>query len=216
MYTRNIVIFAILGALALTNGSALSQENKLPPAVISSTQKEAASHLVLHLSAKTPVVTPQDACFCLVASIENQGKTPITLIQPGDGSDDAWRTPIVGYSVINASDAKTKHPDTIPPPLFQIRCGNMNGGIGIIKLAPGKQEQVRMLPGFDCRLWLRLLAPGRYRIVFYYTNDPVRDPYHSDGPSPSDPRIRASTPCVLRSNEIVLTIVAPASVKAPQ
>lgn len=214
MYSRNIVIFAVLGALALTNGGALSQENKLRVAPTAEKQQVAVPHLVLHLRAKKPVVTPQEAGFCLVASIANRGTTPVTLIQPGDGSDVAWRTPIVGYSVINASDTKAKH----PMPLIQcFRCGNMNGGIGTIKLAPGKQEEVRMLPGFDGGLWLRLSFPGQYRIVFYYTNDPVREfSYHPGGPSPSDPRIKASTPCVLRSNEIVLTVVAPVALKPPQ
>ena len=52
------------------------------------------------------------------ATIINQGKKPVTLVLPGDGSESGWRTPVVGWSVVSAAEPRQTHP--AEPPLFPV------------------------------------------------------------------------------------------------
>ena len=63
-------------------------------------QKAAPDDLVLHIAAKETTVT-QGQHPQITAIISNQGKMPVTLVVPGDGSESAWRTPVIGWSAIN-------------------------------------------------------------------------------------------------------------------
>jgi hypothetical protein len=141
----------------------------------------------------------------LTAHIRNDGNTPVTLVQPGDGSNCGWRTPIVGWSVLPA-DSTESHPAN-PPLCKGGRCGNVNAlkPDEIFTLQPGESRE---LSG-----WLGPLpidADGAYRVHLYYTNDP--DIKWSGLPlSPHDPaamrRLKDSTPVQLISNELKLHVI---------
>jgi hypothetical protein len=138
-------------------------------------------------------------------TISNRGSNSVTLVTPGDGSEDAWRTPVVGWSMLPA-DTTQKHPET-PSRGIVARCGNING----IKLS----EVFALKPGEDKHLehwigWLAFQTPGKFRIVFYYQNVPdmkiqgVPLEEHEKG---AIKRIRRSTPCKLVSNEVVIEVL---------
>src|SRR5262249_20465372 len=136
---------------------------------------------------------------------ENRGKTPVILIRPGDGSDCGWRTPITGWSVIDTRKPSAKHPAT-PRLNTNLRCGNLDpfSPKELFTLLPGKRMQI--MPYFYN--W-PYYSPGRYRVVFYYINDPTKQWNMALGEAPVPPAdrlIKGSTACRLRSNELILTI----------
>ena len=141
------------------------------------------------------------------ATITNNGKQAVTLVGAGDGSSRAWRTPIIGFSVINVADTKAKHPDSMPP-IVQVRgCGKMSG--------PAAKEIVRVAPGGSVTFsdWLSpgTFFTGTYRVVFYYRNDPALRwrglPLAPGGHnSKLMDRVKTSTPCTLKSKELRITV----------
>ena len=53
-------------------------------------------------------------------TLTNDGNEAVTLVHPGDGSESGWRTPVIGWSIINARE-------NVPMPNDQRRdCGNIN------------------------------------------------------------------------------------------
>src|SRR5262245_58854430 len=74
--------------------------------------------------------------------ISNRGTNSVTLVQPGDGSDCAWRTPIVGWSILPVTATDQKQPAT--PALFKApRCGNINSidHSEVFTLKPGESHR---------------------------------------------------------------------------
>jgi hypothetical protein len=145
-------------------------------------------------------------------TIENKSKKTATLVMPRDGSDYGWRTPIVGWSMIPVSKdgAEVKGQQHPKEPLLkrQPRCGNINAlrMDDIFELKPGEKKVI------DAS-WISTtanLAPGQYKAVFYYTNDPgkrVMGIPLGRNEAGAERAIKRSTQCDLISNEIVVTVV---------
>ncbi len=141
----------------------------------------------------------------LTITLRNAGTKALTLLQPMDGSEDGWSTPIIGWSVLKAG-TDTAHPKE-PQLRTGGRCGNCN---------PLMPEDVFVLkPNETMRLngWCGSpdLPPGDHRLVFYYHNDPTKEkiglPLGRDDTNALE-QMRKSYPCRLMSNEIRLTIHA--------
>ena len=142
------------------------------------------------------------------AEIENTGSGAVSLILPGDGSESKWRTPVVGWSILPADRPELAHPAE-PPLLRGGRCGNVNSLqlSEVFTLKPGEKRALGDWigqPRFD--------RPGRYRVVFYYQNLPELRFRGLAAKAPSARIVRefrASTPCLLRSREMVVEVRPP-------
>lgn len=145
----------------------------------------------------------------LRVQIINRGVRPVTLVEPGDGSHSGWRTPLVGWSVLGEEPEGriAKHPLKVP--LYRGgRCGNTNPLTAkeVFALRPGESRDLQSWVGQP-----EFTTPGTYRVVCYYENRPsikwaglplgVND-------DAAMKRVRKSFPCLLRSNELVITIAA--------
>lgn len=142
-----------------------------------------------------------------VATVEiaNDGDGPVTLVLPGDGSTWGWRTPKIGWSILSA-DSEDPHPDWPSKP-DGLRCGNINAldADEVFTLDPGAFMPLGEWLGFPNHA----LAPGRYRVVFYYANVPDLEwqglPLGKHDAKAME-TISGSTPLTLRSNEAVIEI----------
>jgi len=163
---------------------------------------QTAPCLVLHLEAMKDMQHVADAPI-LSATIENVGSRSAVLMMPGDGSYDGWRTPRIKWSLLSANAPQAKH---TPPSLVRRfrQCGVLDPRRpgDIFTLASGEHRlvdsiSVNDLPG----------KSGQYRIVFYYQNDP-RGKTGIPGYAAPDvlEQVRQSTPCLLMSNELILTM----------
>ena len=137
--------------------------------------------------------------------IVNQGKESVTLVQPGDGSSCGWRTPLISWSVLSAENMKS-HPEKVVIHAVP-RCGNVNPitESEVVTLQPGEKMT---LNGWIGQVHGR--EPGLYRVVFYYQNDPtiIRKglPLGKDSERALK-AIQESTPCLLKSQEVLLEIL---------
>lgn len=128
--------------------------------------------------------------------LKNGGPRPVTLIQPGDGSEAGWRTPILTWQVKTLSG-------TPVAPSRGARCGNMNqlDASEVFPLRPG--EQVAL----DRWLGRPFVPDGRYVVRLVYENDPNR--LGRDG-SMAAPLVqkafRTSTPCRVQSQELLVDL----------
>jgi hypothetical protein len=142
-------------------------------------------------------------------TIRNEGKEAVTLVEPGDGSAEGWRTPIIGWSVVEVKMAadKAKHPGK-PIPVNHRRCGNINAlkAKEIIKLKSGATQALGGggwvgAPGFA--------KPGVYRVVFYYQNESGAKwtgiPLGKHDPDAMK-EVQNSCKCLLASNELTITV----------
>jgi hypothetical protein len=137
--------------------------------------------------------------------LSNPGDTAAYLVMPGDGSSYGWRTPIVGWSVIDAGLGEKQHPAE-PGLSKEPRCGNID--------ALGREELIELLPGQGTELLGYLCVPvlrhpGEYRLSFYYRNAPDLQwtglPLGEHDPGAMD-WVRNSTEVELWSNEIRVTV----------
>src|SRR5262249_21477503 len=109
--------------------------------------------------------------------------------------------PVVGWSVVPAKRGSVKH-TRLPSQPQPRRCGNLDPvhPSAVFHLAPGGSRVMEVDPP-------RFSRPGKYRMVFSYRNAPGMT-WH--GEYSCDARImeqiRHSTPCELRSNEILLMV----------
>lgn len=157
-----------------------------------------ASALELRLEVVQTPITRWDEQVIQV-HIHNVDVPEVTLVHPGDGSTDRWRTPHVGWSILPAESPES-HP---AEPVYRsdIRCGLMNAlkADEVFVLKRGESKELHAWLGFPTGL-----APGRYRAVFYYTNVPGQG-FGGDVSGEHDPvalrRLRDSTPASLVSNE---------------
>ena len=141
----------------------------------------------------------------IAVTITNRGDKPVNLVVPGGGSSRKWRTPIVGWSVISANEPDSKHPSE--PPLHKgLGCGNINS------LKPGEVFVLKKGDQKELSDWLGLLSfpgPGKYRVVFYYSNDPSIEwkgiPLGKHDEKTME-RVKNSTKCALISNELIFTV----------
>jgi hypothetical protein len=191
--------FSLVLSLAVGASIALTA-----PAPAPKDDKRAAGQdgLVLRIEAmKTEIESAKD--LRIKATLSNQGKEAVTLVLPGDGSDCAWRTPVVGWSVL--TDPKAEHPE-YPPLNKSPRCGNVNAlnSKEVFTLDPKESKQ---LEGWYSRP--ELSEPGTYRIVFYYFNEPGRKwrgvplGEHDEN---TMKKVQERSPCALRSNELVIKV----------
>jgi hypothetical protein len=136
--------------------------------------------------------------------LRNEGKVAVTLVQPGDGSDCGWRTPRIWWSVLRADDRTARHAQRQSPNRGR-RCGNVNAlkSNEVFTLKPGQGRELT---------WVgvpHLPGPGTYRMVFCYENVPGLKwrgvPLGKHDPATLK-RAQGSHPCLLRSNELKLTV----------
>jgi hypothetical protein len=133
--------------------------------------------LELHLKADTTNVKGGDKAIW-EAWIVNRGKKTVTLVQPGDGSDCGWRTPIIEWGLDELEVRKTgttteRKTERKPLCLTEgaprtMRCGNINRlrEEEVFDLAPGKEVKLSVWIGRPH------LQPGKHKIVMRYFNLP--------------------------------------------
>ena len=135
---------------------------------------------------------PADDWLEVTATLENVGSTEVVLVEPGDGSESGWRTPVLRWSarrIERGARAVTLQPEP--------RCGLMNGPqprSEVFALAPGSSRRLEM-PVFPPRLG----PPGLYEVTLTYENDPAMA-FH--GTASDDPALRPykkSTACRITS-----------------
>ncbi|MCX6639039.1 MAG: hypothetical protein NTW14_00975 [bacterium] len=139
-------------------------------------------------------------------TITNRGGESVTLVQPGDGSDIGWRTPVVGWSVIPFDQPEPEHPKD--PPLDRYgMCGDINP-IELTEVFTLKHQESKQLGG-----WVRypkFPQPGKFRVVFYYQNIPDLEvsgiPLGRHDAAALE-LIKRSTTCKLISNEMIITVL---------
>ena len=181
---RTTIISALL-LLAVTIGC---EHQKTPPKID------------IVLATATPVIkagqTPQ-----ISISLINRGNKSVTLVKPGDGSLDGWRTPIFLWSGINADYSLG-------------RCGNINAlkKEEVFKIEPGKMVQLdsgwiqaSLLAQFPAQL-------GTYQVAFNYENVPKLE-WTGIPLGRHDwfamRQVRNSTPFKGTSNTVTITVVDP-------
>jgi hypothetical protein len=133
----------------------------------------------------------------LTATLVNRGTAPITLVAPGDGSDDGMRTPVTWLSIRRGRER------VIPNPLRR-RCGNMNPlrASDLLVLEPGRAIVLESL-------WTHAVLDraGTYDVRLHYRNQPAHEWAHPDE-QPADllARVRESLPCEIVSNPVRIVV----------
>lgn len=135
----------------------------------------------------------------LKTSITNRGDRSVLLVQPGDGSESAMRTPIIGWSIVSLDEQNPFKPKG------QARCGNVNSlrTDEIFELRPGETKE--LIGVFSISPFR---SPGTYEVRLKYQNDPT----HQWSPLAGAPdpaafeQLRQTTRCTLESNELTLTV----------
>ena len=121
----------------------------------------------IELTTLTPIVKADETPH-LSVSLENRGWRSVTLVQPGDGSLDGGRTPVISWTGFN-------------PDFPRGRCGNINAlkKDEIFTIAPGEKVQLNsgwiqasFLGQFPTQLGTFLLQPGTYEVGFNYSKVP--------------------------------------------
>ena len=136
--------------------------------------------------------TNPEGRITFLGTLINDGTKTVTLVDPGDGSNVGWRTPIITWNVATSDGT------LVPPPPQGARCGNVNriDDSEIFDLAPGERHVLSEWLGGPH-------APaGSYVIRLVYENDPSRKQSGvALGPTSSDAldRIANSTPCKVES-----------------
>lgn len=231
MHPMRTMHFAAIGGLLLYSVCAHAQVNPLAADPQLPQRKAALSRLILHLVNETPTIRWGESPKISI-SVENRGKTTVRLIQPGDGSLYGWRTPIIGWSVVHAGSPRVTRSEKLPP--FESgQCGVMEPSLIILSIASLKRSDIAAGSTIPVG---QLQREGKYRIAFYYINDThtvYEKPRTTVQPSSAGKQsannllaefgvtgllpynqpnaqdlIKRTTPCVLRSNEVIVTVKA--------
>jgi hypothetical protein len=203
MTARFYLALAITGAFLSTGPCVSGDGGSTPTAGDVQEVQTLPADLILQIAAPMAVYKEGEQ-IGLCVTIMNKGPKPVTLVQPGDGSDCAWRTPIIGWSIIKVEDEKTRHPDDLPLQKGITRCGNRNSlkSTEIFTVKPNEFKQLSDWVSYPH------LTPGTYRLVLYYQNDPGHKNWR--GLSQDDPEalreVKKTFACLLKSNEIMLTV----------
>lgn len=178
-----VLLIPLLVGLATESLSAPAPQNPEP-------KKKVTLELRLKAVA-AKVKSPQDARW--EAVLVNRGKAAVTLVQPGDGSDCGWRSPIVEWVVggkvpgaldviEGAVDRKkgdkdepaAKKPGLTPACLKPnarrgMRCGNINAlkAKEVFVLKPGEQVKLNEWIGRPS-----LVARGKVKVALRYFHIP--------------------------------------------
>lgn len=125
------------------------------------------------------------------AHLVNDGREPVDVVLPGDGSTHGMRSPLVVWS---------------HPPLPGI-CGNINAlrADEVVTLAPGQRVKLEWLGS------LQFATPGRRRLQLRLEHDPER-PWGGVPLGEHDPaamaRVRQIKPFIAVSNEVEIEVKA--------
>ena len=170
------------------------------PGVASEPQKQVTPNSVsLELQVSPPSQSTRvGAAPSLKVVIINRGKSPVVLVQPGDGSTSSRRTPIISWHCTSPGPDGPRDCTSN----YMSWCGNTNG--------IEQQEVFELLPGASKELgaWVQpppIQSPGIYRLTLDYENRPTLRS-QALGSEDTMARIRASTPCHLQSNEVTLEV----------
>jgi hypothetical protein len=114
------------------------------------------------------------------ATVVNRGSREVVLVEPGDGSESSWRTPVIAWSNGHS---------------LMSRCGTMTplSADEIFTLRPGESRRLNGWVGGP-----RLRGPSRYWVAVRYTNRP-------DQPW-SGTLFRDSTPVDMVSNTVEIVV----------
>ncbi|SRR6266545_656277 len=132
--------------------------------------------------------------------VQNTGSKSVLLVEPGDGSLLAWRTPIITWSIqsVGATATQWQAPEG--------RCANINAlqASELFSLGPGESRTLG--PGAGPAV---PLPPGLYRMAFAYRNDPDLE-WHGMPLGKHDPaamaRVRQSSRCSGISESTLVTV----------
>lgn len=187
-HVKALLCYAIVAMLCCGCGESVSHS---PP----------KCELVLELPAQ---IKQNEIPADLRISIRNLGTSDISLVMPGDGSECAWRTPIIGWSVLPVDSPKA-HPDTLVMRPTG-RCGNINPLTAgqIFTLKPGEHQPLGTWLSFPVDL-----QPGKYRVLFYYENRPALVPKGiplGDHEQDALDAIAESDPVILQSQEVIIEV----------
>ena len=134
------------------------------------------------------------------AVLTNKGSKLLRLVLPGDGSEDAWRTPIIKWNVQVLDRPQPEHNSK------SYRCGNIDA----LKWGEVFHLYPNQIRAFDRQVDRSLMfQPGTYKISMVYINDPSKD---WDGLPLGFHNllemcfVHHSTRCEVISNEIIITI----------
>jgi len=113
----------------------------------------------LALELKGPATAKKGEPVKLTVTLHNRGKQELTLVQPGDGSECGWRSPVVTWLV-----------DGPKPRVGFGRCGNVNPlrASEVFVLKPGEKVELGAWVGGP-----NLTMPGKYSVKLRYVNDPA-------------------------------------------
>jgi hypothetical protein len=145
--------------------------------------------LSLVLEAEEPVITPGGSAD-FSARLVNDGSGVVSVVLPGDGSSDGWRTPVIGWN---------------PPDQGGRFCGNINALVPdeIVDLAPGQSVELVWLgrPTFK--------EVGTYQVTLEYEHVPDRK-WHGIPLGEHDPaamrRVREVPAIKLTSNAVEIQV----------
>ena len=148
-------------------------------------------------------VLRNEGAFLPNVTLTNRGKADALLLRQGDGSEVGWRSPAIGWGVVNEL-----HPGEMPtkPNYRYVRmCGNINllTEDEFYTLKPGESTT------FEPRMGdAMLFRTGSNRVSFFYRSDPnmeLHDDWRSMSPALLK-RLRSITPLDLKSNEVFVQV----------
>jgi hypothetical protein len=131
----------------------------------------------------------------ITATLVNNGKQTVVLVEPGDGSADGWRTPRIAWSFRPGRGQR-------------MRCGNINAlkADEVFTLEPGARHQ---MSSWLCVPSFQSMRPGVYKLAMKYANEP--ELHWSGLPLGEHDReamrqVSQSTPLSVVSNTIEITL----------
>ena len=154
-------------------------------------EADPATNIALMLAPENQVIKDGEYPV-FIATLVNRGKNEVMLVEPGDGSECGWRTPLVEWS----RQARYRGG----------RCGNINElrMDEVFVLRPGES---RVLKEWIGRPYLS--GPGKYPVSMSYKNQPDREwmglPLGKHD-SKAIERIRHSTAVSITSNTVVVVV----------
>jgi hypothetical protein len=86
---------------------------------------KSSSDISMQLSVQEPTLRIGEDIIAGI-SITNNSNSAVLLVEPGDGSENGWRTPIVKWSVLEVSKDSEEVPRILPDEGYIRGCGNIN------------------------------------------------------------------------------------------
>ena len=137
---------------------------------------------------------PKDGFARYTLTLTNDGKKPVSLVIPGDGSEAGWRTPTLTWIATTSGKPGVAKEGG--------RCGMMNAiaESEIFTLAPGASREITE--------WLGLpsFVAGAYDLRLRYRNDPALQAKKASVTPEVAQKIAQSQSCDVTSNAIKTTL----------